>query len=82
MEKYKRIIIVVMDSLGIGNAKDANLFSQEGKPDTGANTFNHIAEKYPDIRDRSLPRNRNPVPRRPRSCAPLSCGRGKNHRWK
>jgi phosphopentomutase len=49
MEKYKRIIIVVMDSLGIGNAKDANLFSQEGKPDTGANTFNHIAEKYPDM---------------------------------
>lgn len=49
MEKYKRFIIVVMDSLGIGNAKDANLFSQEGKPDTGANTFNHIAEKYPDM---------------------------------
>ena len=49
MEKYKRIILIVMDSLGIGNAKDANLFSQEGKPDTGANTFNHIAEKYPNM---------------------------------
>lgn len=49
MNKYKRIIIVVMDSLGIGNAKDAHLFSQEGTKDTGANTFNHIAEKYPNM---------------------------------
>ena len=49
MNKYKRIIIVVMDSLGIGNAKDAHLFSQEGKKDTGANTFNHIAEKFPNM---------------------------------
>lgn len=49
MEKYKRIIVVVMDSLGIGNAKDAHLFSQEGKTDVGSNTFNHIAEKYPNM---------------------------------
>ena len=49
MNNYKRIILVVMDSLGIGNAKDANLFSQEGKIDTGSNTFNHIAERYPNM---------------------------------
>ena len=49
MKKYKRFIIIVMDSLGIGNAKDAHLFSQEGKNDTGANTFDHIAQKYPDM---------------------------------
>lgn len=50
MKKYNRFIIVVMDSLGIGNAKDANLFFQEGKSDVGANTFNHIAERFPDMK--------------------------------
>lgn len=49
MKKYKRFIIIVMDSLGIGNAKDAHLFSQEGKNDTGSNTFDHIAQKYPNM---------------------------------
>lgn len=49
MNKYKRIFVIVMDSLGIGNAKDADKFFQEGKPDKGANTFGHIVEKYPDI---------------------------------
>ena len=44
MGKYKRIIVIVMDSLGIGNAHDAKLFHDEG-----ANTFGHIVDKDPDI---------------------------------
>ncbi len=38
--KYKRIFLVVMDSVGIGEAPDAELFG-----DKGADTLGHIAEK-------------------------------------
>lgn len=44
MRKYKRIVILVMDSLGIGNAHDAEAFH-----DKGANTFGHIVANYPQI---------------------------------
>ncbi len=37
--KYKRIFLIVCDSLGIGEAKDASLFNDEG-----ANTLAHICE--------------------------------------
>ncbi|MFY4775900.1 phosphopentomutase [Metabacillus sp. RGM 3146] len=37
---YKRVFIIVMDSVGIGEAPDAEKFN-----DTGADTFGHIAEK-------------------------------------
>ena len=37
---YKRIFIIVMDSVGIGEAPDAEKFG-----DKGADTFGHIAEK-------------------------------------
>jgi len=37
---YKRIFLIVLDSVGIGNAKDANLFG-----DIGSNTLKHILEK-------------------------------------
>ncbi|MFD0048513.1 phosphopentomutase [Actinomycetes bacterium NPDC127524] len=37
---FKRIFVVVMDSVGIGEAPDAELFG-----DKGADTFGHIAEK-------------------------------------
>ncbi|NRD80642.1 phosphopentomutase [Bacillus sp. BRMEA1] len=37
---YKRIFIIVMDSVGIGEAPDAEKFN-----DKGADTFGHIAEK-------------------------------------
>lgn len=43
MKKYKRIIVIVMDSLGIGNAADAQKFN-----DKGSNTFKHISEKFPN----------------------------------
>jgi len=38
-----RAFLVVMDSVGIGGAPDADAFSSGGVPDTGANTLGHIA---------------------------------------
>lgn len=38
--KYKRIFLIVMDSVGIGEAPDADQFN-----DVGADTLGHIAEK-------------------------------------
>lgn len=38
-KQYKRIFLIVLDSLGIGNAKDAKYFDDEG-----ANTLGNIAE--------------------------------------
>lgn len=37
-KKYKRIFVIVADSMGIGEASDAGLYN-----DKGANTFGHIA---------------------------------------
>ncbi|SIO44649.1 phosphopentomutase [Rhodovulum sp. ES.010] len=39
-----RAFLVVMDSLGIGGAPDADRFFNAGRPDTGANTLAHIAQ--------------------------------------
>lgn len=39
--KYKRIFLLVLDSLGVGEATDASNYN-----DTGANTLGHIKEKY------------------------------------
>jgi phosphopentomutase len=39
---FKRIFVVVLDSLGIGAQEDADIFN-----DVGANTIGHIVEKYP-----------------------------------
>lgn len=39
--KYKRIFLLVLDSLGVGEAPDASNYN-----DTGANTLGHIKEKY------------------------------------
>ena len=47
--KYKRFIVIVMDSLGIGNARDADKFYQNGVSDKGSNTFGHIVDRFPDI---------------------------------
>lgn len=45
--KFKRIFVIVMDSLGIGEAKDQALFHQTGEvSDLGANTFKHISEAF------------------------------------
>lgn len=40
MEKYKRVFLIVLDSLGIGDAHDAAQFD-----DVGTNTLGHICEK-------------------------------------
>ncbi len=39
-----RAFLVVMDSVGIGGAPDADLFFNGNVPDTGANTVGHIAQ--------------------------------------
>ena len=39
-----RAFLVVMDSVGIGGAPDADRFFNGGVPDTGANTLAHIAQ--------------------------------------
>jgi phosphopentomutase len=39
--KFKRIFLVILDSLGIGASKDADEYGDEG-----ANTLGHIIEKY------------------------------------
>ncbi|SDC39697.1 phosphopentomutase [Ruegeria marina] len=39
-----RAFLVVMDSLGIGGAPDAETFFNGNRPDTGANTLAHIAQ--------------------------------------
>ncbi|MFV0292580.1 MAG: phosphopentomutase [Paracoccus sp. (in: a-proteobacteria)] len=46
-----RAFLVVMDSLGVGGAPDAECFFNDGRPDTGANTLLHIAQS----RNISLP---------------------------
>ena len=49
MGKYKRVFIVVIDSLGIGSMPDADSFG-----DNGADTLGHIAEtaglRIPNLR--------------------------------
>ena len=42
----KRVILLVMDSLGIGGAADATDFGGEGVTDQGANTLGHIAAAF------------------------------------
>ena len=37
--KFKRIFLIVMDSLGVGHAEDANKFNDEG-----SNTFYNVNE--------------------------------------
>ena len=39
-----RAFLVVIDSVGIGGAPDADQFFNDGVPDTGANTVGHIAK--------------------------------------
>jgi len=40
----RRAFLVVLDSVGIGGAPDADRFFNGDVPDTGANTFGHIAQ--------------------------------------
>ncbi|WP_146344302.1 phosphopentomutase [Falsiphaeobacter marinintestinus] len=45
-----RAFLVVLDSVGIGGAPDADQFFNRDLPDTGANTLGHIAEACADGR--------------------------------
>ncbi|MDO5648056.1 phosphopentomutase [Paracoccus sp. (in: a-proteobacteria)] len=42
-----RAFLIVMDSVGIGGAPDADQFFNDGRPDTGANTLAHIVAARP-----------------------------------
>lgn len=42
----RRVILIIMDSLGIGAAPDADQFGGEGFNDVGSNTFGHIAQAF------------------------------------
>lgn len=42
-----RAFLIVIDSVGIGGAPDAETFFVDGVPDTGANTVGHIAQQVP-----------------------------------
>ena len=48
MKKFKRIFIIVADSVGIGAEPDADKFFNAGHNDVGSNTLLHIAEKMPN----------------------------------
>ena len=54
-----RVILIVMDSLGIGSAADADQFGGDGYNDVGSHTLGHIAEAFArgdcDNADRSGP---------------------------
>lgn len=42
----RRVVLIVMDSFGIGGAPDAAKFGSEGFTDVGADTLGHIAEAF------------------------------------
>lgn len=44
MKKYKRVFVIVMDSLGIGAMKDSEKFG-----DIGVDTLGHIAESVDSL---------------------------------
>jgi len=44
MKKYKRIFVIVLDSLGVGEMSDAKLFHDEG-----SNTLKHIIDKSGEL---------------------------------
>lgn len=45
MAKFKRMHVVVLDSVGIGAAPDADQFFNAGEPDTTSDTLGHISER-------------------------------------
>ena len=46
-QQYKRIFVIVIDSVGIGAEPDADKFFNAGHNDVGSNTLVHISEKMP-----------------------------------
>lgn len=72
MGKYNRIFVVVVDSFGVGDAKDA-----EDYDDFGADTFGSIAESVQEFRLPNLHRlglsNIHPVPQMEPVAKPMGC---------
>lgn len=48
--KFKRIFVIVMDSVGIGHGKDSDNFFNGEHNDVGSNTWLHISEKMTDFK--------------------------------
>ena len=46
--KYKRIFVIVADSVGVGAAQDAENFFNAGHNDVGSNTLVHISQNMPN----------------------------------
>lgn len=66
MSKFERIHVVVMDSVGIGEAPDAANFFNAGEPDTGSDTLGHISEtvglQVPHMEEMGLGNIQRPEP--------------------
>ena len=46
--KYRRIFVIVADSVGIGSDAESYRFFNAGHDDVGSNTIVHISEKMPN----------------------------------
>ena len=55
MKKYKRIFVIVADSMGIGAEPDADKFFNDGVSDVGTNTMVHISERMPGGKGLNVP---------------------------
>ena len=53
--KFKRIFVIVADSVGIGEEPDANEYFNAGVSDVGTNTIVHIGEKMRDGKGLIIP---------------------------
>lgn len=53
--KYKRIFVIVADSVGVGSEPDADKFFNDGVSDEGSHTLMHIAEKMPGGKGLNVP---------------------------
>ena len=53
--KFKRIFVIVADSVGIGSEPDAHLYFNDGQTDVGSNTIVHISEKMPNGKGLNIP---------------------------
>ncbi|MCR5184972.1 MAG: phosphopentomutase [Bacilli bacterium] len=53
--KFKRIFVIVADSVGIGYEPDADQYFNAGQNDVGSNTIVHISEKMRDGRGLIIP---------------------------
>ena len=53
--KFKRIFVIVADSVGIGAEPDADQYFNDGQTDVGSNTIVHIAERMPGGKGLNIP---------------------------